>query len=307
MLDKRATKRVFGRIGLGLFALMAIQTVVVAVVSALGTTLFEGLMQSDWFALAISYGAMYLIGFPVLLAIYKTIPNGQAPDFAPVRMPVGRILALALACLGLTYPLNYLSALINQVFAQLKGDEVVNPLEALIHGGNTWFTLIIAVFVAPVLEEIIFRGLLYKKLVGYGGKVYVLFSALVFALFHGNLSQMLYAFVLGMVFAGITYYTKTVRYSIILHIVINFIGTGVPLLLLAYGDEHALILWSSILMLVVVAGIVVGIVLLVRHRKQIVFAPAAVQIERKSAMFLNLGMILFCALMALFVVMTLLM
>ena len=59
----------------------------------------------------------------------------------------------------------------------------------------------IGIFV-PVVEEWIFRGLVFGKLKQYYGKMAaVLFSALLFAVYHGNVVQMLYAFPMGIAMA----------------------------------------------------------------------------------------------------------
>ena len=70
-----------------------------------------------------------------------------------------------------------------------------------------------------------FRKLLYDKIGGYGVRTYVLVGAFLFALFHANLSQLLYAFVLGAVFCYIYAHTGKLRYTILLHVAINTIGT----------------------------------------------------------------------------------
>ena len=72
---------------------------------------------------------------------------------------------------------------------------------------NLWVNLFIMVLCAPVAEELIFRKLLIDRLTQYGEGVAVLFSGLMFGLFHGNLNQFVYAFVLGLCFGFI--YVKT--------------------------------------------------------------------------------------------------
>ena len=65
-------------------------------------------------------------------------------------------------------------------------------------------TFIIAVLIAPTAEELLFRKLLTERIVKYGELAAVLASGLFFGLFHGNLNQFSYAFLLGL-FLGFIY------------------------------------------------------------------------------------------------------
>ena len=59
-----------------------------------------------------------------------------------------------------------------------------------------------SVVTAPVLEELLMRGLIYSRLRSFFSDVRpaVLAGALVFALFHGNVVQGIYAFLIGLYF-----------------------------------------------------------------------------------------------------------
>lgn len=89
-----------------------------------------------------------------------------------------------------------------------------------------------------------FRKLLYDKIGGYGVRTYVLVGAFLFALFHANLSQLLYAFVLGAVFCYIYAHTGKLRYTILLHVAINTIGTMAAPLFIQYGGIWGTAPWG---------------------------------------------------------------
>ncbi len=63
--------------------------------------------------------------------------------------------------------------------------------------------LLTTVFTAPLLEELLMRGIVYGRLkeITKNVKAALLGSALLFGLFHGNLVQGIYAFFLGILFA----------------------------------------------------------------------------------------------------------
>lgn len=73
-------------------------------------------------------------------------------------------------------------------------------------------------------EELIFRKALVDRAIVYGDKATVLLSGLMFGLFHGNFHQFFYAFGLGCVLAYVYIRTGKLRYSIALHMSVNFLG-----------------------------------------------------------------------------------
>lgn len=88
------------------------------------------------------------------------------------------------------------------------------------------------VIIAPISEELIFRGiffnLFYKPEAKFGKFLIILSSALVFGLIHETSPSLslIYYSVMGAVL-GVTYlYTKDIRYSIFLHFVNNAVAFG---------------------------------------------------------------------------------
>ncbi len=79
-----------------------------------------------------------------------------------------------------------------------------------------------AVIVAPVAEEVIFRGYVYPVAKKFGGmKVAFFFSALVFAAAHGNVTLILPLFVLALLLAAAYEYTGSIWACIAIHFCFN--------------------------------------------------------------------------------------
>lgn len=77
-------------------------------------------------------------------------------------------------------------------------------------------------FIGPVTEEIVFRGLVYKRIKGYtdslkGGII----SAALFGIYHFNLVQGIYGFVLGILLVYVYEKYKTIAAPVILHVSAN--------------------------------------------------------------------------------------
>jgi len=177
------------------------------------------------------------------------------------------------------------------IIALLKGEDImslVNPLQEVLAGSNFIITLIYASLVAPIVEELIFRKLLLDKLRRFGDVPAILMTGFAFGLFHMNLSQFFYATALGFIFAYITIKTNTVRYSIILHIMINFIGTIVAPMA---TKQNAI--FSLIIMFWMLTAITLGVVFFILNVKKIKLERPTIPVEKKSIFFINLGTILY--------------
>lgn len=74
------------------------------------------------------------------------------------------------------------------------------------------------------VEELLFRGTICRSLTVYGKGTAIVISAVLFALMHTNVEQLLYTFVAGLFFAWIYVETKSIIFPILLHFLNNFIS-----------------------------------------------------------------------------------
>lgn len=97
--------------------------------------------------------------------------------------------------------------------------------------------VLLAVIMAPIFEEIVFRGIIQKGLLNKGVKPWkaILISAVVFGLVHGNPWQFVGAVLLGSVLGLVYYKTKSLLLSILLHAFNNLISS----LLIYYGKTES--------------------------------------------------------------------
>jgi membrane protease YdiL (CAAX protease family) len=87
-----------------------------------------------------------------------------------------------------------------------------------------------AAIIAPLAEEVIFRGYLYPVAKSFAGKTAgVLFSALLFAACHGNVPLMLPLFLLGILLALAYEWTGSIWASISIHFFFNSATVAIQL------------------------------------------------------------------------------
>ena len=83
------------------------------------------------------------------------------------------------------------------------------------------------VLVGPVIEEIIFRGIIFNDLRAHVNvAAAVVIQAVIFGLFHMNLLQGIYAGMIGLAFGVIYVWTKSIFASMTAHITFNILGSG---------------------------------------------------------------------------------
>lgn len=136
------------------------------------------------------------------------------------------------------------------------------PIETMSFGWDGIPTWLLAIVVAPIFEELIFRKLVLDRVGSFGQAPAVLCSALIFGLAHQNAGQFFLAFLLGLLFARIYLRTGKIVYTMLLHFMINLTATLEEVGLLIWGDGFEL--WYLI---AIGALMLAGLVILVLYRK----------------------------------------
>ena len=94
-------------------------------------------------------------------------------------------------------------------------------MEALMVGNPLFLFLTVGLF-APFVEEVAFRGMIYKELRTFSPVwLSACLSALLFAVAHGNLMQGIYTFSAGLLLALVYERTGNLRAPVLLHILFN--------------------------------------------------------------------------------------
>lgn len=91
---------------------------------------------------------------------------------------------------------------------------------------NVFLGILLAVIIAPIIEELIFRGVIFQTLEKIkGGWFPVICSSLLFGLGHGIFMQIVYCFIMGLVLAIVYKKTRNIMYPILIHASNNFVSS----------------------------------------------------------------------------------
>ena len=127
---------------------------------------------------------------------------------------------------------NLIGIILTTIIGGAIQSEISNPVENLINSTNIWLNLALISIIGPIFEEILFRKILIDKTIKYGARISIIISALLFGLFHGNVNQFFYAFLMGGFFAYVYIKTGKIIYPIILHLIVNLMGSVISLKLI---------------------------------------------------------------------------
>ena len=308
-------KKDFSRFGLSLFVIGIVTTVLQLILGVImGIFMADTtLANSDLIFWILTMAPLYLVSVPIGYWMMSKIP---AEDCPKQKLRLGRFLLLMLMCMPIMYAGNLIGNILSSL---LSGGTAENPLIDLIMD-KPLYSFFFAVLLAPFVEEFLFRRQIIDRLGKYGEKTAILFSGITFGLFHMNLFQFFYAFGLGVIFAYVYTRTRMLRYPVIMHMIINFLGSVIAPLLLNMLDLELLTsldsanaeqLMDALPGLLVYLGysllymgcVIAGLAILIVRWKKCSFHPASRELPAGNVgkyVYRNPGMIcftLFCLVM----------
>ncbi len=169
------------------------------------------------------------------------------------------------------------------------GISVLTSMESASPAMNTVSMYLYVGILAPISEEILFRGLIQRLMMPYGKKAAIFCSAFLFGLFHGNLVQSPYAFLIGLILGYVTA-EHSILWAIVLHMLNNILmGDVLERAVSGLPEKAANYVVTGIFAVFTVAGIF----LLVRNLKTIRKEMGPWKIDRRMLLcfFTNPGVV----------------
>lgn len=186
---------------------LTISSIVVATggdVPILGNTMFQLVSQQ-----------IILLAPSVVFFWKHKVPVLEYLHIKPLRIPT---VLLVIVFTYVSYPIISLCNYISLFFTK---NVIDNTMEELLGQYPTVVCVIAVAFVPCVVEELIFRGVLYRTYKQCGVGKAILLTAFLFGLFHMNLNQMSYAVVMGIVLVLLNEATGSMISSMLMHFFIN--------------------------------------------------------------------------------------
>lgn len=159
--------------------------------------------------------------------LHAQFVEGKRPTdiWGPVRQPVSR--ALCMASIGFLF-VTALSEIFYLLLPSVQEGYARDMTAAFGAGRTTVVYLLVHVFLTPVTEETVFRGIIYKSLRKENGLMLsACFCALLFGLYHDVPLQRAYTAVLGLLLCLITEKYRSLTCPVLLHMSFNLWGSGI--------------------------------------------------------------------------------
>jgi len=145
------------------------------------------------------------------------------------------------------------------------GKSVMKMLESVSGSSDTFSMFLYAAVLAPVGEEILFRGYVLRSLRPYGKRFAVLGSAVLFGLFHGNLLQTPYAILVGLILGYVTV-EYSIFWAVLIHMFNNLVLADLLTRLTAGWPDVA---YGALNMFLFGGAFLASLVLLIQNRRGI--------------------------------------
>lgn len=202
-------------------------------------------------------GNAYLLALVLPFALYLKISHAQINDLMPFRK-AGFLPCLELVFMGLSvcvlanYAVDLLCGNLSLIgiYPYLPDSPYSSePLALLL------FILTTALFPA-FAEEFVFRGVIMGSLRRFGDGFAVFASALIFGLFHGNLVQIPFAFLIGLVLGFVAVQTNSMWPSVWIHFLNNFYSCVMKIFSLSVSGKAFGLIFAAVTLLMLLLGLV---------------------------------------------------
>lgn len=272
-LREKALRKTFSGLGWALLIYMGIMNLCVSLVCVLdvivrvashglnnlGDNLYDSLMGNGWgYVLAILIGCVILWLWKGKTFCCRDIWETDRPMRATEFLP---ILCIFVSC----QLLFQIMASVQELFLNQFGLSALDSVAVATASADTFSMFFYMGILAPIAEEILFRGLVLRTLLPHGKRFAILLSAFLFGLFHGNLVQSPYAFCVGLVL-GYVAIEYSIAWAMVLHMFNNLIVADV-LTRLTEGLSAGWADW--IFWIFMVAASIAALVTVIIHRKEI--------------------------------------
>ncbi|MBR5619398.1 MAG: CPBP family intramembrane metalloprotease [Clostridia bacterium] len=230
--EKRSLKRQSIRAGLCLIAFLGLEYALSrALVSA--PALYELYLQNDTvYELVEMFFYLFCMLLPFTVA-YLTMRPAEKDELTLFGKPTSKpaavtaVMAGFLVCNAANYVTNIVLVFMENAGFSVGGGTYDAPQT----GVQLVFSILTVGLLPAFVEEFALRGIVMQPMRKHGDLFAVLMSALVFALMHGNLSQFLFAFIVGAAIGYFVTATGSIWVGVAIHMLNNLYSVALDYLL----------------------------------------------------------------------------
>ena len=210
------------------YLLCCVLFTVVKILSANGLLNFQSVLLNE---LVTSSIIQIIILFTVPVVLYTMLSKQNFKqtfkDFSFKKIKPISILYAVLIGIGVSIIVSFISNFFATIISFLGAESITQQQVDLNNYsvGMFFVTVLTSCLLPGICEEVAHRGMLvgaYKK---FGTTFAIVISAVMFGLLHMNIYQCFYAFFVGLFFAFVCIYTRSIIPGMIMHFMNNFLNT----------------------------------------------------------------------------------
>ncbi len=239
---KKQLKKTFSRIFIGLCLYLIISFAVTIAVNVVCKKLLSedelnAFYSNNIITLAVNAGVQYLIALPVFLLVTASMKKSEVTS-AKSKLSIKDMILLVCMSYTAMYAGSLIGTQINSIIGAFTGNLPQDDVTAIVSSTPVWAILLFTCVLAPIFEELVFRKVMIDRLSVFGDRSAIVFSAIAFGLFHGNLYQFFYAAFVGLILGFVYTKTRRLEYSVVLHMIINILGSVATLPFIGPINEY---------------------------------------------------------------------
>lgn len=275
--EKKELRSTALRVGTLLLALIGtmqiIYPLVVVALMALGflpkNALTAEMLGVDNSTYMIIYSIVYALamGLPMIIVLLQKKRFWPLSPAKPVRLDVAflGIVGGVGICMTANIITSYFLAILEQfgITAPEAPEMMVNSFESYL---LNLFTIAI---LPAILEEMVFRGCVLRLFRPFGNWFAIIVSAIVFGLMHGNLRQIPFAIIVGMVLGWLYVITDNIWIPISVHFLNNATSVTMEYLGFSLAENTVGTFYTLLILALAAIGIGAGLILILARRRYI--------------------------------------
>ena len=251
-LRKSKCKKFAFMIGMSMILMIFLETILSFVFNIVSQSYFGDNINGE--NLLILENSLIII---LALGITTAYIKFYSKDFVQIEKKIGLIQKSEIVFMGIFF-ITFIQVLLSIIYPKLGLDydvfEKVN-----FNPGNSWVSnliYIVGIAVVPaIFEEILFRKAILNVSKRFGNVFAVCFSSILFALYHMNINQAIFAFLIGILFGIISVKTGNIKLTMLLHFLNNGYACLVSIIKANGGND--IVINIIVIVFAIIGGIIV--------------------------------------------------
>lgn len=221
------------------------------------------------------YMCVYVLSLFVPAWIVSLCFKKRLSPFSPAEpVSFGVTFFGILAAVGLCMLANVLNSYFLYFFTEM-GLYVPDAPQTMVETPTSLALNLFTMAVLPaLLEEMIYRGYILRTLRPYGNLVAVLISSLLFSLMHGNLRQIPFAFIVGLILGLLYVSTNNIWLAIVVHFTNNAISVLMEYFSFSLPQANQNLFYTLVIYGLIALGVLCILILVLGYFKQLCFRRA---------------------------------